>query len=64
MILASRVRGVELDPPLVMLRKHSGWMSPSPINGCEWHEPERVQEWVPAEVVASGEAMKKEKDDD
>ena len=51
-ILASRVRGVELDPPLVMLRRHSGWMSPRPINGCVWHEPERVQEWVPAEVVA------------
>ena len=51
-ILASKVGGVELDPPLVMFRGYDGWVSPRTINGDVWHEPEHVQEWVPAEVVA------------
>ena len=51
-ILASKVGGAELDPPMVMLRSHDGWWSPRYINGCAWYPPELVEEWVPAEVVA------------
>ena len=51
-ILASKVGGVELDPPVVMFRGYDGWLSPRTINGDAWHEPEHVQEWTPAEVVA------------
>ena len=50
-ILASKVRDVELDPPMVLFRGHDVWWSPRHIKGCVWHRSRHVQEWAPAEVV-------------